>query len=45
MLEIVFALGIPLRLDRAPRWIPERSATLFRKADLNVLSKLGHQGL
>ena len=26
-------------------WIPERSATLLRKADLNVLSKLGNQGL
>ena len=26
-------------------WIPERSATLLRKADLNVLSKLGNQSL
>src|SRR5271168_5209526 len=26
-------------------WIPERSATRLRKADLNVLSKLGNQGL
>ena len=26
-------------------WIPERSATLLRKTDLNVLSKLGNQGL
>jgi hypothetical protein len=27
------------------RWIPGRSATLLRKADLNVLSELGNQGL
>jgi hypothetical protein len=26
-------------------WIPERSATRLRKAHLNVLSKLGNQGL
>jgi hypothetical protein len=26
-------------------WIPERSATSLREADLNVLSKLGNQGL
>jgi hypothetical protein len=26
-------------------WIPERSATPLRKADLNVLSELGNQGL
>ena len=26
-------------------WIPERSATRLRKADLNVLSKLGNQSL
>ncbi len=26
-------------------WIPERSATRFREADLNVLSELGKQGL
>ena len=26
-------------------WIPERSATCLREADLNVLSKLGDQGL
>ena len=26
-------------------WIPERSATRLREADLNVLSKLGNQGL
>src|SRR5215831_3939866 len=26
-------------------WIPERSATRLRKADLNVLSRLGNQGL
>ena len=26
-------------------WIPERSATCSREADLNVLSKLGNQGL
>src|ERR1700722_18011799 len=28
-----------------PPWIPERSATCLREADLNVLSKLGNQGL
>src|ERR1700722_7350116 len=28
-----------------PSWIPERSATRLREADLNVLSKLGNQGL
>jgi len=27
------------------RWIPERSATSLREADLDVLSKLGKQGL
>jgi hypothetical protein len=26
-------------------WIPERSATCLREADLNVLSELGNQGL
>jgi len=33
--------------DRGPRssWIPERSATGLREADLNVLAKLGEQGL
>ena len=30
--------------DQGP-WIPERSATGLREADLNVLSKLGNQGL
>ena len=29
----------------AGAWIPERSATRLREADLNVLSKLGNQGL
>ena len=29
----------------AAAWIPERSATRLREADLNVLSKLGNQGL
>jgi hypothetical protein len=28
-----------------PPWILERSATGLREADLNVLSKLGNQGL
>ena len=28
-----------------PAWIPERSATRLREADLNVFSKLGNQGL
>jgi uncharacterized membrane protein len=32
------------RNGRVP-WIPERSATRLRKADLNILSKLGNQGL
>jgi hypothetical protein len=30
---------------RKRAWIPERSATGLREADLNVLSKLGNQGL
>src|SRR5271157_1795799 len=30
---------------RFDAWIPERSATRLREADLNVLSKLGKQGL
>src|SRR5271165_2788140 len=29
----------------SPPWIPERSATRLREADLNILSKLGKQGL
>jgi hypothetical protein len=32
-------------VDEALAWIPERSATCLREADLNVLSKLGNQGL
>jgi hypothetical protein len=28
-----------------PAWIPERSATGLREADLHILSKLGKQGL
>jgi hypothetical protein len=35
---------VALRL-RLARWIPERSATSLREADLDVLSKLGKQGL
>jgi hypothetical protein len=31
--------------DVSTPWIPERSATGLREADLNVLSKLGNQGL
>ena len=31
--------------DWASPWIPERSATRLREADLNILSKLGKQGL
>ena len=31
--------------SRIRAWIPERSATRLREADLNVLSKLGKQGL
>ena len=30
---------------RSEAWIPERSATRLREADLNVFSKLGNQGL
>jgi len=30
---------------RSQAWIPERSATRLREADLDVLSKLGKQGL
>ena len=41
--------GIVEAVDIAPDcggpWIPERSATRLREADLNVLSKLGNQGL
>src|ERR1700722_5238850 len=33
------------RSGSRPAWIPERSATCLREADLNVLSKLGNQGL
>jgi hypothetical protein len=32
-------------MTRGSAWIPERSATRLREADLNVLSKLGNQGL
>ena len=32
------------RLAPLRAWIPERSATRLREADLNVLSKLGNQG-
>src|SRR5271165_6005400 len=37
----------PERKSRSncPPWIPERSATRLREADLNVLSELGKQGL
>ena len=39
-------LGRHRSSDRlSPPWIPERSATCLREADLNVLSKLGNQGL
>jgi hypothetical protein len=49
-----FAVGAdvndaPGAIDRGKRWrgswIPERSATRLREADLNVFSKLGNQGL
>ena len=33
------------RFDGRVAWIPSRSATRLREADLNVLSKLGNQGL
>ena len=35
---------LPARAERSS-WIPERSATRLRVADLNVFSKLGNQGL
>ena len=38
------ALWRPCSMVARP-WIPERSATCLREADLNVLSKLGNQGL
>jgi hypothetical protein len=38
------AHSIFIRGNEGP-WIPERSATCLREADLNVLSKLGNQGL
>ena len=34
-----------LNIHSKASWIPERSATRLREADLNVLSKLGKQGL
>ena len=41
------ARTVPYVICFFPRhpWIPERSATRLREADLNVLSKLGNQGL
>src|SRR5271168_5319740 len=39
----VFPGHISVQIGRP--WIPERSATCLREADLNVLSKLGNQGL
>jgi Arabinose-binding domain of AraC transcription regulator, N-term len=43
------AFGLHLAEQSNPReagpWIPERSATRLGEADLNVLSKLGNQGL
>ena len=46
----VVLIGPPGGADRvivrfACPWIPERSATRLREADLDVLSKLGQQGL
>jgi hypothetical protein len=38
-------LGRLIKSYLALPWIPERSATRLREADLNVLSKLGNQGL
>ena len=44
---VEFRLQHRFFIDIFPRgaWIPERSATCLREADLNVLSKLGNQGL
>jgi hypothetical protein len=39
------SLRLLYRLLLRPAWIPERSATRLREADLNFLSKLGNQGL
>jgi hypothetical protein len=36
---------LPVALALRRPWIPERSATSLREADLDVLSKLGKQGL
>ena len=41
--EAVTSLGL-IEAAMTP-WIPERSATSLREADLNVFSKLGKQGL
>ena len=46
VLECEHLGGICLNwVDQSRPWIPERSATWLREADLNVLSKLGNQGL
>jgi transposase len=38
-------IAAPKQRNTEEAWIPERSATRLREADLNVLSKLGNQGL
>jgi hypothetical protein len=42
-LELIIRINI--RDDDALAWIPEPSATGLRETDLNVLAKLGEQGL
>jgi hypothetical protein len=37
--------GTQYSCPRPPAWIPERSATRLREADLNILSEFGKQGL
>ena len=43
--QLDYGADMPLMVDPQPAWILERSATGLREADLNVLSKLGNQGL
>ena len=38
-------IAVDVELQKVAPWIPERSATGLREADLNVLSELGNQGL
>jgi hypothetical protein len=38
---VMLVIGIVYHVQFMIAWIPERSATRLREADLNVLSKLG----